>query len=92
MRRNLRTGLKGRPRPDAMRSFDGLPLDLRRWLAGAALPWSPQSALRIWQRALAESGSVEAAIARLEGTEAAMLRRDAAGTWGRGHPAGEPRG
>ena len=92
MRRNLRTGLKGRPRPDAMRSFDGLPPDLRRWLAGAALPWSPRSALRIWQRALSNGWSVEAAIARLEGTEAAMLRRDAAGIWGRGHPAGEPRG
>lgn len=92
MRRNLRTRLKGRSRPDAMRSFDGLPPDLRRWLAGAALPWSPQSALRIWRRALAERGSVAAALARLDGVEAAMLRRDAAGIWGRGHPAAGPRG
>ena len=73
-----------------MSGYDRLPAPLRRWLACAALPWSPQSALRIWQRALADSGgSPDIAIARLNRAGAALLARDAPATWGRGHPAGE---
>lgn len=70
-----------------MRRYDALPPALRAWLARAALPWSPQSALRLWQRALAEArGCPKAAGARLDRAEAAMLARDAARVWGRGHP------
>lgn len=40
---NLRSSLKRRSRQgDAMARFDRLPPDLRRWLAQAALPWSPR--------------------------------------------------
>lgn len=75
-----------------MQGYDRLPAPLRRWLAGTALPWSPQSALRIWHRALAESaGSPEDAIVRLDRVQTKMLARDAAATWGPGHPAGEVR-
>ena len=51
MTRNLGTALPIRSRSGGMAVYDRLPPDLRRWLAAAALPWSVQSALRIWQRA-----------------------------------------
>jgi len=57
----------------AMAAYDQLPPTLRRWLAQAALPWSPQSALRIWQRSRADEA---AALARLTRAEAATLQRD----------------
>ncbi|WP_294978179.1 DUF6525 family protein [Tabrizicola sp.] len=48
-----------------MSVHDRLPPELRIWLAGAALPWSATSALRIWHRALRESGCPKAALDRL---------------------------
>ena len=74
----------GRARP--MARFDGLPPELRRWLAGAALPWSADSALRLWRRALRETGCPRAALARLAAAEARMLAREARAVWGAGHP------
>jgi hypothetical protein len=59
-----------------MQVYDHLPPDLRRWMAGAAMPWSPTSCLAIWRRAVAEEGSVEAALARLDNAEKAALGRD----------------
>jgi Family of unknown function (DUF6525) len=77
MRRNLNAGLPGRTRSRcSMRAYDALPPALRRWLAGACLPWSPESALRIWRRARAETGSDAAAAARCAEVEAAMLARE----------------
>lgn len=61
---------------DPMRVYDGLPPELRDWVAHAALPWSPQSCLRLWQRALHEEGCVERARARLDRAEVACLARD----------------
>jgi hypothetical protein len=55
-----------------MAAFDRLPPPLRQWLAQAVLPWSPDSALRVWDRA----GDVQTALARLERAQAATLRRD----------------
>lgn len=86
MRRNLATGLRRSVHAAPMTQFDRLPPELRRWLAQAALPWSPRSALRLWQRALAQTGCVRAAIGRLDAAQARMLARDAAGIWG-GDPA-----
>ncbi|MBY6160591.1 hypothetical protein KUV73_05055 [Mameliella alba] len=54
---------------DAMRAYDALPVHLRRWMAEAALPWSPESCLAIWNRARAP----EEALARLNRAERAML-------------------
>ena len=86
-RRNLSTALKTRPREAPMRAFDRLPADLRRWLAEAALPWSPQSALKLWQAALEEHhGCRAAARARLARAERRMLDRDAPRVWGPGYP------
>ncbi|MGR3803236.1 DUF6525 family protein [Marinibacterium profundimaris] len=74
---------------DPMRSFDALPGPLRRWMAGAALPWSPVSCRRIWEAARARGDSVEAALDRLDRAErAALLRGAGPGACGdRAHPA-----
>ncbi len=55
-----------------MRDFDRLPPELRAWLAQATLPWSPQSAKRIWQRA----GGGRSALEKLSAAEAATLRKE----------------
>lgn len=74
--RNLRTGLKTRNRIAPMAAYDRLPPALRRWLAGAVLPWSAASVRRIWERALAETGSEAEALARLRAAEARTLGRE----------------
>lgn len=65
-----------RTRRDPMRAFDALPPSLRRWIANAALPWSPTSCRRIWQRARARGEPVEAILARLDRAEAQALFKD----------------
>ena len=78
MRRNLRAGFVRRARAGrGLSDYDRLPAPLRRWLAQAALPWSPRSARRLWGRALAESGGdVAQALARLDAAEARQLSRE----------------
>ncbi|WP_083840642.1 DUF6525 family protein [Salipiger aestuarii] len=49
---------------------------LRRWLAGATLPWSPASCRRIWFAALARGDGEAAAIVRLEHAQRKTLSRD----------------
>ena len=83
MRRNLSTALPQRWRPGGMAAFDRLPPPLRAWLAQAALPWSPASALRIWRAA----PDPAAALARLAAVEAATLARDRPGAVPRPLPA-----
>ncbi|MCF6433016.1 MULTISPECIES: DUF6525 family protein [unclassified Leisingera] len=78
--RNLNSGLKRRRRAgDPMQAYDALPPGLRRWLASACLPWSPASALKIWNNA---GGSKDpgAAATRLNAAEQSLMRRDA-GVW-----------
>lgn len=72
MSRNLASALPRRRRGDPMAAYDRLPGALRHWLAGASLPWSPASALRIWRRAR----DADEALARLRAAEAATLARD----------------
>ena len=80
--RNLATTLPCRRRGQPMARYDRLPTELRRWLAQASLPWSADSALRLWQKALRETGGdALAARARLDAAEARLLARDA-GLWG----------
>ncbi|OWJ77921.1 hypothetical protein CDV49_10410 [Haematobacter genomosp. 1] len=87
MGQNLATSLKCRRRRCPMQRYDGLPPELRAWLAGAALPWSPHSALRLWSRALREAqGDAGSARARLDRTERRMLERDRLTIWGRSYP------
>lgn len=55
---NLRSSLKRKARGGCkMAAFDRLPPPLRHWLAQeAVLPWSPRSVLKVWQRAMQETG------------------------------------
>ncbi len=69
-----------------MAAYDRLPRDLRVWLAEAALPWSAASVLRLWERALRETGCAQAARARLARAEAKALAREAARVWGQSYP------
>ena len=66
-----------------MDRYDRLPAELRRWLAGAALPWSAGSALRLWRRLDRETGGdVARMLRRLELAERRMLARDGPRIWG----------
>ncbi|MDF2141327.1 DUF6525 family protein [Paenirhodobacter sp. CAU 1674] len=78
MRRNLATRLPTRTRAAPMAAFDRLPAPARAWVAQAVLPWSAASVGRIWTRALRETGSEAAAVARLAAAEAATLARERA--------------
>nr|WP_254440333.1 DUF6525 family protein [Ruegeria arenilitoris] len=76
-RRNLRSRLNRRRRQrPAMQAYDTLPPQLRKWLANACLPWSPNSALKIWKAAGGAKAPADA-LARLNAIEQAMLLRDA---------------
>ena len=78
MKRNLgATTLRRRQRATPpMHAYDALPKPLRQWLAGAALPWSPASAKRIWEKACKERLSPDDALRRLARAEEKMLSRD----------------
>lgn len=66
-----------RRRADAMAAYDRLPADLRAWLQEAALPWSPDSALRAWRRALLASyGNRRKALDRMSELEARKLAEE----------------
>ncbi|WP_338092597.1 DUF6525 family protein [Salipiger mangrovisoli] len=82
-RRNLGASPSRRRETDIMAAYDRLPPELRAWLAQAALPWSPRSALRAWRAALRRSGCCKAAAERLNAIEARQLARE--GAWP-GHP------
>ena len=82
MRRNLTAPRMVWRNTDPMRAHDRLPAPLRQWAAAAALPWSAASLLRLWQRAITETGCEKAALGRLDAAEAARLARDAAAVWG----------
>ena len=72
MASNLSSPLCNRRLRDPMRDYDRLPPELRQWLAQAALPWSPQSAKRIWHRA----GGGRSALDKLAAAEAATLQKE----------------
>lgn len=78
MTRNLgATSLRRKNRAaDPMRSYDALPVPLRRWLAQANLPWSPASARRVWTRARAKGLDPEDALVALTKAEERTLARD----------------
>jgi hypothetical protein len=79
--------LLGRSGDNPLAEYDALPAPLRRWLAEAAMPWSPRSALRIWRRVLRRSGGdVAKAQAEMSRIEAERLAEDVARVWGPRHP------
>ena len=80
-----------RRRASRMDDFDRLPPELRGWLQQAALPWSVQSARRLWKQALRHTqGDRRAALVALSRAEARALARDAGRIWGASHPSAEP--
>ena len=70
----------------AMQEYDRLPAELRRWLAGALLPWRPRSVARAFDKALARTGDRRRALAELDQLQRRLIARDAAAIWGRDHP------
>jgi hypothetical protein len=71
------TALKRRRRAaDPMMTYDRLPQPLRSWLAEAALPWSPRSCERIWEKARSNGLSVDDAIVVLTEAERKTLSRE----------------
>lgn len=76
MKRNLGSSLRRRWRADPMAAHDRLPEPARNWCARAVLPWSAASVGRIWTRAMAETGSEAAALARLDALQNATLARE----------------
>ncbi|MEM7599057.1 MAG: DUF6525 family protein [Pseudomonadota bacterium] len=87
-RRNLgQTSLKRKPRArDPMREFDGLPRELRAWVAAAELPWRPGSVRKSYERALAETGNVAGALQELDRLQERLIAKDAKKVWGEVHP------
>ena len=73
-----------------MAGHDRPPPELRLWLASAALPWSPKSALRLRTRALRETPCRLQALARLQAAETRMLARDAGTIRGADYPLPAP--
>ena len=59
-----------------MRHYDALPKALRQWMAGACLPWSATSCLKIWRKAEAEGASVEQRLERLSHVEQCTLKQE----------------
>ncbi|WP_280115177.1 DUF6525 family protein [Paracoccus marcusii] len=49
---------------------------MRAWLSRAALPWSPVSCLRIWQRQRARGATIDQILAALDRAEARALARE----------------
>ncbi|GHA58979.1 hypothetical protein GCM10008927_25820 [Amylibacter ulvae] len=65
-----------------MADYDQLPAPLRSWLAQAALPWSPRSALRVWHRSLrACDGDLSAAKQIMTIREFERLKSDRIAIW-----------
>lgn len=65
-----------RRRGDPMAAYDALPAPLRHWLAEAAMPWSPISCHRIWQRACKTGTSVEEVLDTLSRAEKRAMERE----------------
>lgn len=86
------TSLKRRRhRGDKMREFDGLPAELRVWVASAILPWRPRSVLRAFERAFARTHCTDRALSELDRIERNLIARDVRKVWGTDHPAASAR-
>lgn len=83
-----KTSLKCKRRSEnPMQDFDGLPQELRAWIAAADLPWRPKSVRRSFDRALAQTGDRQQALAELDRLQKQLLAKDAGTVWGPDHPS-----
>lgn len=81
------TTLKSRKRAiNPMADYDRLPPDLRKWVAGAMLPWRAGPVVRAYERAMAAKGDPELALRELDRIQTSLVARDAARIWGADHP------
>ena len=72
-----KTSLRGkRYKRKSMQIFDELPIELRKWLSKAVLPWSPISANRIWKKLRQQGVKKSQAIAFLSKAEEKTLSKD----------------
>ena len=69
-----------------MRDYDGLPQELRAWVAAADLPWRPRSVRRSFERALADTGDVNQALEELDRLQERLVAKDVKKVWGEVHP------
>ena len=87
MPKNLNSSLRLKKKHlDPMKCYDELPCELRQWLASALLPWSPRSALKVYEKALRTIGSSEGALAELDKKQIRLLEKDCAIIWGEQYP------
>lgn len=71
------TSLKKRHRTaDTMAMYDALPQPLRNWLTATALPWSPKSCKRIWDKSRKDGLDTKQTLTRLMRAEQKALTRD----------------
>ena len=87
MSKNLNSSLRRKKKHrDPMKCYDELPYELRQWLSSALLPWSPQSALKAYEKALRTVGSLEGALAELDKKQIRLLEKDCIIIWGEQYP------
>ena len=60
-----------------MQDFDRLPVDLRRWVAQADLPWSPHSVQKAYRKAMARNGDHQLALNELDRIQSVLVEKDA---------------
>lgn len=84
------TSLKRRQRTaQPMQDYDRLPAELRAWIAGAVLPWSPRSVRRAYDRALTRTRDPSLALRELDRLQQSNISKDAFKTWGADHPCAQ---
>ena len=67
-----------RSRQHPMQVYDRLPAPVRRWLAHAQMPWSPEACKRICIRATRRGDTIDEVLARLDRAERRTLEREQA--------------
>ncbi|MGR3511832.1 MAG: DUF6525 family protein [Paracoccaceae bacterium] len=81
------TSLRRRRRAlNPMGDYDRLPRELRLWVASATLPWRAKSVRDAYEKALARTGTSDAALAELTRLQTTLVAKDAARIWGDTHP------
>lgn len=69
-----------RSRAHPMQVYDRLPAPVRRWLAEAQMPWSPEACKRIYTRARRRGETIDEVLARLDRAELRTLEREQVAT------------
>ena len=81
------TSLKCRRAKSPMRDFDRLPSDLRRWMAGAMLPWRAATVRAAYEKAMTRTGDPARALEELDALQARLVAKDAPRIWGKAYPS-----